>query len=60
MEDRLTVRLLKSFTVCFVAWCFLQAFQSCIPPLERFTEALRADCAVAVPGGPRLLNGGKK
>ncbi len=54
------MRILNSATVCFCVWCLLQAFQACIPPLERFTEALRTDCMVAPSAPPKHLNGGRR
>ena len=50
----------KCFALCFVSIMICLALSIIAPPIERFTEALRADCAVAVPGGPKYLNGGRK
>ncbi len=46
----------KAFCLCWLGVCICIALAVIVPPLERFTEALRADCGIAPSVPPKYLN----
>ncbi len=46
----------KAFTLCWLSVMGCVALSIIVPPLERFTEALRADCVIGDGTPPKYLN----